>query len=190
MPFVKHQVAGVAANYDAAYWHQDRNFGTSPAKATVLQCHEAPAAGGETPLLDGVATLAALGEATHETLRSWRGIYEFGEIAETEDERQYSDPEDLKRLKDFTESVVLTHPVTGRESIGLSERYVRFDDEENAINPGRPRLETLREIIENGVVYRHQWKVGDVLIWDNFATLHRSDPIVGATKVTHRIVVT
>ncbi len=191
MPFIKHQVAGAEANYDAAYWHQDRNFGTTPVKATVLQCHVAPEAGGRTSLLDGVATLAALDEDSLATLRAWRGIYEFGELAQAEEEQQFSDVGELQRLADFEESVVLTHPVTGRESISLSERYVRFDDDDSAIDPGRPRLETLRRIIEDGRVYRHRWEVGDVLIWDDYATLHRGDPVaVSTSKITHRVVVT
>ncbi len=184
-PSIKRQLAGFITNYDAAYWHQDRNFGTTPATATVLQCHEAPARGGETSLLDGTATIGALGEVTKRALRSWRGIYEFQDV-----KQRYAEPMDLLRLVDYEESVILTHPVTGRESIALSERYVRFEDEQNSVDPGCTRLQTICRIIGEGAVYVHSWQVGDILIWDNFATLHRGNSVPDdASKVTHRVVV-
>lgn len=188
-PEIKHQVAGAAANYDATYWHSDRNFRTTPARATLLQCLEAPAAGGETPLCDGVATLAALDEERRAVLRGWRGIYEFGDIADRVSEQRYSDAAALQRLEDFIEPVVAPHPLTNLESIALAERYVRFEGL-NEIDPGRSKLDTLRRIVERGVVRWHRWAVGDVLIWDNAATLHKAEPVgPGSTKVPHRIVV-
>lgn len=190
LPFIKHQVAGRSHNYDAAYWHSDRNFGTTPAKATVLQCVVAPEEGGETPVCDGVATLAALDQYTRQVLRTWQGIYEFGDIATNEREHQYSDPNELKTLEDFTEPLVSSHPVTGKESLSLAERYANLGAGDNLIDPGRPKLDTLLEIIERGVIYRHRWSVGDILIWDNHATLHRGE-LLGdrVSKITHRIVV-
>ena len=190
LPFIKHQVAGPSQNYDAAYWHSDRNFGPTPAKATVLQCLEAPDSGGETTLCDAVATFAALDERTRSVLHGWRGVYEFGDIREHPSERRHADSTELNQLEDFTEPVVQRHPATGKESIALAERYVRFDLGENEIVPGRPLLDTILEVIDQGVVYPHRWKVGDILIWDNFATLHKGEPLAeGAAKITHRIVV-
>lgn len=189
-PFVKHQVAGRSQNYDASYWHSDRNFGTARAKATVLQCIEAPTAGGRTAVCDGVATLRALDKRTRSVLRNWRGIYEFGGIVEQESERRYSDAADLQKLEDFTEPVVLRHPTTGEESVTIAERYVRFAESENTIAPGRPLLDTVLQIIDAGVVCHHRWKVGDILIWDNCATLHKGEPVGEGSKATHRVVVT
>jgi taurine dioxygenase len=190
LPFVKHQVAGPSPNYDATYWHSDRNFGPTPAKATILQCIEAPESGGETTLCDTIATVAALDERIRSVLRGWRGVYEFGDVIERPSERRHGDSAALKRLQDFTEPIVLRHPVTGKECIALEERYVRFDLSDNEIAPGRPILDTILEVIDQGVVYHHHWKAGDILIWDNYATLHKGEPLAeGAAKTTHRIVV-
>lgn len=190
-PHIKHQVAGRSGNYDAAYWHQDRNFGVTPARATILQCHEAPVSGGETPMVDAVATLAALDDETKQVLRNWTGVYEFGAVADAAEERQFSDSADLGRLRDFTDRVILTHPVTGWESISLAERYVRIETGGHQLADSRSPEASLVELIEDGVIHRHCWQVGDILIWDNYATLHRGEPLTtpDTTKITHRIVV-
>ena len=69
--------------------------------------------------------------------------------------------------------LVRTHPRSGRQSLFLSSHAGRI--------VGWPQLEALmllRELTEHAtqreLVYRHQWRVGDLVMWDNQATMHRA----------------
>jgi len=83
-----------------------------------------------------------------------------------------------KELRDFApvrQPLVRTHPRSGRQSLFLSSHAGRI--------VGWPQLEALmllRELTEHATqrefVYRHTWRVGDVVMWDNQATMHRGRP--------------
>ena len=188
-PHIKVQKAGEQTTYDASYWHADRNYGVTLAKATVIQCQRPPEAGGATEICDTASSWAALAPDVRATLEDWVGIYNITAAATLPAERKYADRKELARLKDFSEPVVISHPATLEHAISFAERYIEFDSEENDLHSERSRLDSLLAIVENGHAYAHSWATGDILIWDNHATMHRGRPVLAGQKVTHRIVV-
>ena len=63
-------------------------------------------------------------------------------------------------------------------------------ESDGAIEEGRARLEKLEEFAtQERFTYRHKWRAGDMLMWDNRCLLHRADPNFDAARfprVLHR----
>ena len=79
--------------------------------------------------------------------------------------------------------LVYPHPVTGRKALyalGHGAHGVRGWPEEE----GLALIESLKtHVLQERFIYRHRYAVGDVVVWDTMATMHRATPIgiAGAT---------
>ena len=155
-------------------WHSDSSFKPIPAKYSLLHAYRVPSRGGNTEFADMRAGYDALDDETralvqdlvceHSQLYS-RGILGFTDF--TEDERE--------RFAPVRQVLVRTHPVTGRKSLYLSSHAGGII--------GWPVPEArafLRDLVEHATqrqfVYSHQWRVGDLVMWDNRQTMHRARP--------------
>jgi alpha-ketoglutarate-dependent 2,4-dichlorophenoxyacetate dioxygenase len=155
-------------------WHSDSSFKPIPAKYSLLHAYRVPSRGGNTEFADMRAAYDGLDEETramcegliceHSQLYS-RGILGFTDF--TEDERE--------RFAPVRQVLVRTHPVTGRKSLYLSSHAGGII--------GWPVPEArafLRDLVEHATqrqfVYSHQWRVGDLVMWDNRQTMHRARP--------------
>jgi len=155
-------------------WHSDSSFKPTPAKYSLLHAHRIPSRGGNTEFADmraGWDTLDPETQAACEGLvcehsqiysRQILGFTDF-----TEQERA--------RFAPVLQVLVRTHPVTGRKSLYLSSHAGGI--------VGWPVPEArafLRDLIEHATqrqfVYSHQWRVGDLVMWDNRQTMHRARP--------------
>ena len=155
-------------------WHSDSSFKAVPAKYSLLHARSVPSKGGNTEFADMRAAYDALDDETkaaceglvceHSQIYSRQqiGFFDF-----TDEERQ--------RFKPVRQALVRTHPVTGRKSLYLASHA-------GAI-VGWPIPEArcfLRDLMEHATqrqfVYAHEWRVGDLVIWDNRQTMHRARP--------------
>jgi alpha-ketoglutarate-dependent 2,4-dichlorophenoxyacetate dioxygenase len=152
-------------------WHSDSSFKTVPAKYSLLHARSIPSKGGNTEFADMRAAWDALDDETkaaceglvceHSQMYS-RQLIGFLELSD----------EERERFTPVYQTLVRTHPVTGRKSLYLSSHA-------GAI-VGWPIPEArafLRDLIEHATqrqfVYSHQWAVGDLVMWDNRQTMHR-----------------
>jgi taurine dioxygenase len=97
----------------------------------------------------------------------------------------------VKDLPDVIHPVIRTHPVTGRRAI-----YVRAGECVGIV--GMPEAEALPLIQELSdfvtrpeFLYRHQWRVGDLLMWDNCCAQHIAikDYVLPQRRLMHRVTV-
>lgn len=154
-------------------WHTDSSFKPVPAMASLLSARQIAPEGGDTEFADLRAAWDALPEkrcqavdglvAVHDLVYSRQLIgYEF-----TEQERAALPP--------VQQALVRTHPATGRKSLYLgahASHIVGWPVEE-----GRALLRELSEFAtRREFVYRHRWRPGDAVMWDNRCTLHRLLP--------------
>jgi alpha-ketoglutarate-dependent 2,4-dichlorophenoxyacetate dioxygenase len=155
-------------------WHSDSSFKPTPAKYSLLHAHRIPSRGGNTEFADMRAGWDSLDPETqaacegliceHSQIYS-RQILGFTDF--TDDER--------RRFAPVRQRLVRTHPVTGRKSLYLSSHAGGII--------GWPVPEArafLRDLVEHATqrqfVYSHQWRVGDLVMWDNRQTMHRARP--------------
>jgi alpha-ketoglutarate-dependent 2,4-dichlorophenoxyacetate dioxygenase len=145
-----------------------------PAKYSLLHARSIPSKGGNTEFADMRAAWDALDDETkavceglvceHSQMYS-RQLIGFLELSD----------EERERFKPVYQTLVRTHPVTGRKSLYLSSHAGTI--------VGWPIPEArafLRDLIEHATqrrfVYSHQWAVGDLVMWDNRQTMHRGRP--------------
>lgn len=155
-------------------WHSDSSFKPVPAKYSILRALAVPSKGGNTEFAHMGLAYDALDDETKADIedlicehsqiysRQQIGFFEF-----TEEEREMMRP--------VRQRLVRRHPSTGRKSLYLSSHA-------GAI-VGWPVPEArllLRDLTEHATqrqfVYAHEWRAGDVVMWDNRQTMHRGRP--------------
>ena len=160
------------------HWHMDGCtplHGEPPQKATILSAIQVAAVGGETEFASTYAGYQALSDEEKQQLGSLRVVHtlEASQRSVTPDPT----PEQLERWRNrpaSTHPLVWTHR-SGRRSlvIGIHASHV--------VGMGRDEgLALLRDLLDRTTarerVYRHQWSVGDTVIWDNTGVVHRAAP--------------
>jgi alpha-ketoglutarate-dependent 2,4-dichlorophenoxyacetate dioxygenase len=152
-------------------WHSDSSFRSIPAKYSLLSARLVNPTGGNTEFADMRAaydTLDAATKALIEDLVCEHSLmYSRGSLGMVD----YSD-EERAMFRPVRQRLVRTHPVTGRKSLYLSSHA-------GAII-GMPTPEArilLRDLNEHATqpqfVYVHQWRAGDLVMWDNRQVMHR-----------------
>lgn len=90
-------------------------------------------------------------------------------------------PDELPRLADATHPVFLAHPHTHRRALyvnDFADRIVGMDRAESD-----QRLARLRgHLDDNAPAYVHQWRTGDMVLWDNVGLQHRRDAVPGGQR--------
>lgn len=154
-------------------WHTDSSFQPGGAAYSLLSARIVPAAGADTEFADMRAAYDELPEnmkrrieglvVEHSTYYS-RSLVGY----------QFSD-EELKRRKPTLQYLVQTHPRSKRKSLYLASHASHIVG--MPVDEGRALLKELVEFAtQPRFVYRHQWRVGDLLLWDNRCTMHRATP--------------
>lgn len=167
-------------------WHSDLSYTLAPSKGSVLHAVTVPPTGGDTLFCD----LAAAYEALSPEMRA--RLDDLWVVHDLANGRQYGDspPEAIAVMRakspPVEQPLVRRHPETGRASLFISEwmtrRIVGMSDAE-----GWALLEPLlAHTLRPQFLYRHQWRVGDTLIWDNRWTNHLALGDYTGERVMHR----
>jgi alpha-ketoglutarate-dependent 2,4-dichlorophenoxyacetate dioxygenase len=159
-------------------WHTDASFQDPPGRYSMLSARVIPPAGADTEFADmrsAYDTLDAQTKASIEGLRAHHSIAYSRQTLGFE-----FSAEEEEKLKGAIHPLVRTNPRTGRRSLYLASHASRIIDW--PLPEGRLLL---RDLIEHATqpqfVYRHVWRVGDLVIWDNRATMHRARPFADTT---------
>ena len=152
-------------------WHTDFVYGRRPAMCTILHALDVPAEGSDTLLADLCAAWNTLPKARQEELDGLIIHHSFAQLMHQRGvamtERQKAD------YPDVFHPLVRRHPADGRKALWVSSGTIKGIL--NLANPDGIELvdELVQFAIQDRFVYRHTWRVGDILIWDNRCTLHR-----------------
>ena len=153
-------------------WHSDSSFKPTPAKYSLLHARILPPKDGNTEFADMRAAHDALDEDTkahcrdlvcmHSQIYS-RGLLGFAEWTEEEKARNQPVPQRLVRR----------HPGSGRRSLFLSAHAGEIVGW--PVPEARAFLRDLNEhATQRQFVYAHQWRIGDLVMWDNRCMMHRA----------------
>jgi taurine dioxygenase len=179
-------------------WHTDASYLKTPDMYTQLYALEIPHDDSGKPLGDTLfASTAAAYEAlpadVKRRIEGRRAIHSFAWHYEKKRsagflKRDELTPEQKAKTPDMAHPIVRTHPVTGRKSIFITEGHTaRIEGMEEP--ESRELLDFLsRHITQPQFIYRHEWKVGDVITWDNCATQHLAsfDYSPAQRRILHR----
>lgn len=163
-------------NGGGQYWHTDRSYVRQPAWSSMLYARVVPhdADGnplGDTEFASTTAAYAALPpdlKVQVDRLWAWHQ-YVF----------RFSKPNDS--MPGVQHPIALPHPVSGKKCLyvnaGFTDHVVGLSEADS-----KDFLERLYAFqTEPRFVYRHKWKVGDMLMWDNYSTIHNAIPNYGDT---------
>ena len=159
-----------------AAWHTDMSYLENPPRASLLYAVEIPDEGGNTCLASMYAALEAMPEALRRRIEN-RQIKHDGTYNSAGLVRQGITPnDDPMSCPGTLHPAICKHPDTGREVLYLGRRRNAYV-EGLSLNDSEELLDELWQFATQGpFTYSHRWQVGDVLMWDNRATLHRRDP--------------
>ena len=163
-----------------ALWHTDSSFNPMPTKWSMLRAVEVPPKGGNTEFADCRAAYDDLDDemkARIEDLAADHSIWTSRKRAGLEEITE----EHVRGLPPVIQPVVRTIPRSGRKAfyVGAHAGHIYGMPYEE----GRSLLEWLTAFAtQPKYVYAHKWKVGDIVIWDNRAVLHRAGTFEGSTK--------
>ncbi len=155
------------------YWHSDISHAERPPAASVLHALQVPDGRGDTMFCNMYRAYEALSEGLREVLRGLHALHSgmatYARSLDQNDARTI-DPAEVKPPR--AHPVVCTHPLTGRPALFVNPHFtVQFEDMTE--DESRPLLDTLyKSATRPENVYRHRWRVGDVVMWDNRCTMH------------------
>lgn len=154
-------------------WHTDASFQDPPGRYSMLSARVVPPVGADTEFADMRAAYDALSDTMKAELEGLRAHHSIAHSRQTLG-FEFSKEEEEK-LKGAVHPLIRTLPGSGRRSLYIASHASRIVDW--PVPEGRLLL---RDLIEHATqpqfVYRHRWRVGDFVIWDNRATMHRARP--------------
>jgi taurine dioxygenase len=170
-----------------AVWHTDMSYLPAPPKASALYALEVPARGGDTSFCSMYAAWEQLPDRLRRRVEGLRvkhdGTYNSGGYT-----RQGVTPTDDPRTSPGTfHPLVYVHPETGRRALYLGRRRHAYI-EGLSLEESNALLDDIwAEATRESLTWRHRWRVGDLVLWDNRCTMHRRDAFdAAARRVMHR----
>jgi taurine dioxygenase len=157
-------------------WHADMTHLQVPLPYATLYCAEAPDYGYETWFANQYLAYESLDETTRRRVDELEMCHSFRHV--------------FPNLPPVIHPVALKHPISGRKAIygipGVADAsplgVSRVEGEEIM-------AKLTAHLGDERFVYRHVWRTGDLVIWDNRCTLHRRGPQAhGQTRVLRRVM--
>ena len=170
-----------------AVWHTDMTYNEIPPKGACLYSVEVPPAGGNTHFADMYTAYETLPEAMKKRIQGLRCVHDASRNSAGELRLGYENVTDPRNTKGAIQPIVSTHAVTGRPCLLLGRRR-------NAYIVGL-ELEESEELLDAlwahatrpELTWTQEWKVGDVMMWDNTCTMHKRDAFdPGSRRLMYR----
>ena len=159
-------------------WHSDLSYMPEPSLGSLLYALEISEIGGDTEWLSMYDAYDTLPDKTKKRIDGLKARHSFNRYKNTRvgipKQRQQGGKERYEKISppDVFHPVVRTHPDTGRKALYVSPRFTigildgSEDEAQELLN------ELIEHIIQPKFIYHHEWKVGDLMMWDNRCTLH------------------
>jgi taurine dioxygenase len=164
------------AVYAGQYWHSDLSYMKHPSLGSLLLCHEMPALGGDTMWANMYLAYDTLSEPMKAFIGGLKAVHDYSHAYDTYfaklPDRPPLTPEQRAKTPPVTHPMVRTHPVTGRKALyvnpGFTKGIAGMPHEES-----QPILDLLfRHSARPEFIYRHKWRVHDMMFWDNRCAMH------------------
>ena len=157
-----------------AGWHTDHTNHVRPPKYTCLYAVELPSSGGDTAVVNMRAGYEALPEAMRQKIQGMKTVNVFQGSASARYSGQSADAQAERKPEPVLQPLVRTHPDNGKKAL-----YFHPVKAENIVGMGAEESQALlADLLERSVrpefIYRHKWRKGDMLLWDNRAAMHHA----------------
>jgi taurine dioxygenase len=191
------------------FWHSDLSYRQVPSLLSALYALEVPVRDGRvlggTSFASTTAAYDALPEGERQRLQGLRNVHSYRyyrakNVQAQKDEQARGarvvqehvlSEDQLKGVPDVEVPIVRTHPVTGRKCLFINEahtsRVVGLPEEEGAAL----LAQLCAHIVKPEFRYEHDWRAGDLLMWDNVSVQHKAnfDYDLPLRRLMHRTTV-
>ena len=158
-----------------AGYHTDHSNAEIPPKATLLLAIELPTSGGDTQYVNMAAAYDALPEATKKQIAGLKAMHVYQSKHSTRKLMTLGD-EAKKRLPPAVyHPIDRTHPENGRKAININPIRIETIAGMKETDAQLLLYELLQHAIQERFQYRHKWKQGDLVMWDNRCLLHKAN---------------
>ena len=162
------------ANRANQLWHTDSSFKATPALASVLSARTIPDDGGETEFVSTRLAWDRLSDRQREELRNLVAVHSYATSRDRIDPALMT-PIERAALPPVRWRLIWRNPVNARAALYIASHAAAIEGMDDA----RSRALLARlidEATQGSRVYSHRWRTGDVILWDNRATMHRGRP--------------
>lgn len=201
--------AAIGVQDAGRFWHSDLSYKESPSLLSALYALEVPVRDGRalggTSFASVAAAYDALPESQQRRLQGLRNVHSYryyrAKNLQAQQQEQARglrvvqehapDEERLKSVPDVEVPIVRRHPVTGRKGLFINEghtsRIVGLPEEESAVL----LAQLCAHIAQPEFRYEHDWRAGDLLMWDNVSVQHKAnfDYDLPLRRLMHRTTV-
>ena len=160
----------IGAFGDGEMWfHHDTSYYPEPHRATLLYAMKLTSWGGQTCFSNMYAAYDMIPRALRDRLEG-RRVLQMHDYKRRE--RLNLDTADLSKIRHTWQPLFVTHPATGRKALYVS-RLMSAQIEGLSREESENALEQLFDISEDpSIVYEHEWALGDMVVWDNWCSIH------------------
>ena len=169
---------GVAIGALGAYeaiWHTDMSYNSEPPIGSALYALEVPPVGGDTGFANMYVAYETLPEELRRQVEGRLCRHDSSRNSAGELRRGYTDVADPRQAPGADHPIIRTHPVTRRKALFLGRRrnaYIQGLD----LADSERLLDALWEhATDSQLTWYQQWRVGDLVLWDNRCVMHRRD---------------
>lgn len=170
-----------------AVWHSDSSFNAVPPSLSILHSIEIPPAGGDTEFANMYRALEAMPDALRariagKTIKNDLRYTSGGQLRPG-----YTGKEDIRTAPGPSHPIIRRHEDTGHHALYLGRRpYSTING--LSLEESEALLDDVwAHATQPEFTWRHQWQLGDVLIWDNRCAMHRRDAFdPKSRRIMHR----
>jgi taurine dioxygenase len=155
-------------------YHTDHSNDIAPPKATSLMAVEIPSYGGDTQFVDVRRAYDDLSEAQKSAVKHLRSKHVHESSRSPRSFAKLS-PKDMAKIPHTEQPLVIKHPLSGRPALYLNTGRMEGIEGMSADEGFALIDELYRHATHTRYEYRHQWRVGDMVIWDNRSVLHQAN---------------
>ena len=170
-----------------AVWHADMTYAEVPPKAAMLHSLEIPPTGGNTHFANMFAAYDTLPAELNKAAEGKIAVHDASTNSAGLLRKGYKKVTDVREVVGAHHPLVRTDPNTGRKALFLGRRPNAY-----VLGLEVPESEALLDALwahatQPRFAMCHEWKVGDLLMWNNLSVLHRRDPFdPKARRIMHR----
>lgn len=182
---------------DAGFtWHSDVSYRQRPSRCSLLYAIEVPEQDGVTLGNTVFANTIRAYDALPDSMKTWlagrMAVHRYSERMRVADSpRPKLTAAQLAETPDVAHPIVRTHPFTGRRALYVTKGEC-IGIEGVPDDEGRAVIEELHDhCLRSEFQYRHQWRTGDLLMWDNATAMHLAicDYALPQRRLMHRTTV-
>lgn len=170
-----------------AFWHTDMSYKPVPPAGSFLYSREVPEQGGNTCFSNMYLAYETLPQDLLRAIDGRTAVHDESRNSAGRMRPGYEDVRDPSRTPGPRHPLVRTHPVTGRKALFLGRRPYSYIPGLELANSEELLDQLWAHASNPSFAWCHRWAVGDLVVWDNRAAMHRRDPFdPGARRVMHR----